>query len=509
MPKANGKLRSLEELSRLKAESSLSGKKLVLCHGVFDLIHVGHIRHLEQARQLGDMLVVTVSPDRYVNKGTHRPAFPEQLRAEALAALACVDYVAINQWPTSVETIHLLRPDLYVKGSDYRTAELDLTGKIDEEQSAVESVGGRLAFTDGITFSSSALLNRHFPIFSTEVVEYLDDFKQKFSSRDVLGYLGEATPLKTLLVGETILDEYVYCDVLGKSAKEPMLAARYLSSEKFAGGILAVANHVASFCDRVDVVTFLGQDPADEAFVRGKLKTNVDPFFLRMSGAPTITKRRFIDEYLLQKLFAIYEMETEAPGSEDRQSLASLLERILPEYDLVVVVDYGHGMLDSSCIGLLSERARFLAVNTQVNAGNKGINSVSKYPRANFVSLTGYEIALEGGDPRKDLDNTITHLAEKIGAEQIMVTLGSRGNIVYCKRSGFCKAPALAQKVVDRVGAGDAVLAVVSLLARLGAAKEIMAFVGNVVGAEAVATMGHRSSIEKVALLKHIDSLVK
>src|SRR3954452_21027191 len=100
---SNGKLHSLEDLAALLARLRADGRRVVLCHGVFDLLHIGHVRHFEQAKKLGDVLVVTLTPDRFVNKGTGRPAFPDQLRAEFVAALGCVDYVAVNTWPTAVD----------------------------------------------------------------------------------------------------------------------------------------------------------------------------------------------------------------------------------------------------------------------------------------------------------------------------------------------------------------------------------------------------------------------
>ena len=110
--KKTSKFRTLEELAQLIIRLKGRGKRVVLCHGVFDLLHIGHIRHFEQARRLGDVLVVTVTPDPFVNKGSHRPVFPEQLRGEAIAALDAVNYVAINRWPTAEETIRLLKPDI-------------------------------------------------------------------------------------------------------------------------------------------------------------------------------------------------------------------------------------------------------------------------------------------------------------------------------------------------------------------------------------------------------------
>src|SRR5438094_7736014 len=138
MEATNTKIRRLDELAKSLAAVRLDSKKVVQCHGVFDLLHIGHIKHLEAARKLGDLLVVTITPDRYVNKGPHRPAFPEGLRAEALASLTCVDFVAINEWPTAVEAIQRLRPDFYVKGIVREGGKRDHTDAIQQEENAVK-----------------------------------------------------------------------------------------------------------------------------------------------------------------------------------------------------------------------------------------------------------------------------------------------------------------------------------------------------------------------------------
>src|SRR5437868_1651762 len=103
------KILPITELATRLGRERAAGRRIALCHGVFDLLHIGHILHFERARPMADVLVVTVTPDRFVNKGPSRPAFPERLRAQAIAALGCVDLVAINEWPTAVETIGLLK----------------------------------------------------------------------------------------------------------------------------------------------------------------------------------------------------------------------------------------------------------------------------------------------------------------------------------------------------------------------------------------------------------------
>ena len=148
------KIQGLNTLAKIAADLKGKGKRIVQCHGVFDLIHLGHIRHFSLAKKEGDVLIVTVTKDKYVKRGPGRPIFNENLRAETLASLAMTDYVSIIDSPTATESIKLLKPDIYAKGNDYKEKEKDITGKIYEEEEAIKSVGGRLIFTDDITFSS-------------------------------------------------------------------------------------------------------------------------------------------------------------------------------------------------------------------------------------------------------------------------------------------------------------------------------------------------------------------
>ena len=179
------KVCSLEELQAAVARLRDEGRRVVHCHGVFDLLHIGHLRHFEQARKMGDVLMVTLTPDRHVNKGAGRPAFPEALRAEMIAALDCVDYVAVNRWPTAVETIHMLRPNAFAKGSEFRNLD-DTIGHVAREKEAVASVGGEIVFTEDITFSSSALINRYMSQVPEPVKEWLTEFATRYPAEEVL-----------------------------------------------------------------------------------------------------------------------------------------------------------------------------------------------------------------------------------------------------------------------------------------------------------------------------------
>ena len=507
--KSNEKIIQLEEMARLTSSLRANGRKVVHCHGVFDLMHIGHIRHFEQAKQLGDVLIVTVTPDRYVNKGPNRPVFPESNRAWAIAALACVDYVAINRWPMAAETIQFLRPSIYVKGAEYRDADKDRTGAIAQEKVAIESVGGTMAFTGDIVFSSSSLLNRYFGILPEKTQDFLAAFVKKYSPESVTNYLDQAKQLRVLVLGEAIIDEYHYCETLGKSGKEPILAARHISSERFPGGVLAVANHLSSISDRVTMLTMLGDSPSEEEFIRGQIKPSVENLFLYVPNAPTIVKRRFLESYPFQKLFEVYVMSDLECLAARSSELMAKLEQILPDYDAVIVADYGHGMIGSEVAGLLSSKAKFLAINTQVNAGNQGFNTVSKYGHADYICISERELRLEVRQPHGDLHQIVCEVSTRLACERLLITRGGQGCLCYSRREGFFEIPAFTGHVVDRVGAGDAVLAITALCARQQAPMDLVGFIGNCVGMQAVGVVGNRSSVERVPLARYIECLLK
>ena len=156
------KILELDVLAEKLADLKSRGKKIVHCHGCFDMMHPGHIKYFQASKEMGDILVVTVTPDQFVDKGPDRPVFDQNLRAESIAALESVDYVAVNRWPTAEETLRLLLPNYYVKGQEFEKLQ-DKTGKIQKEVEVVKEIKAEMKFTHEIVFSSSKLIKEHFP----------------------------------------------------------------------------------------------------------------------------------------------------------------------------------------------------------------------------------------------------------------------------------------------------------------------------------------------------------
>jgi bifunctional ADP-heptose synthase (sugar kinase/adenylyltransferase) len=259
----------------------------------------------------------------------------------------------------------------------------------------------------------------------------------------------------------------------------------------------------------VHLVTYLGQENSREDFVREHLRANVTPTFFVRPGASTIVKRRYVWEPFLTKMFEIQFMDDMDLQVEVEDHMLAYLNRALHRYDLVLVADYGHGMIGPRLVTALCEKAQFLAVNAQTNSANMSFNPITKYPRADYVCIDEPEIRLAFHDRR----STVPELASKgmavLSAQALVVTRGHLGSLALAGNGEVWDIPVFSRDIVDRVGAGDAYLSVTAPCVAAGVPIDMVGFIGNAVGALAVQIVGNRSPVEPVPLYKFITALLK
>jgi rfaE bifunctional protein nucleotidyltransferase chain/domain len=508
----SGKVLSLEQLTAVAGTLHRQGRKLVLCHGVFDLFHIGHLRHLKSAREFGDVLVVSLTGDKYVNKGPDRPAFPSELRAELLAGLELVDYVTVVEEPSALPSIGATRPHFFVKGGEYFDPKQDITGKITHEKELVESFGGELVFTRDITFSSSNLLNSYFAFHDEAARNYLARLRQTGLEAKVFKLLDRVADMRFVVVGETIIDRYVYVDAMGKAAKENIIATLQRNEEVFAGGVVAVANNLAALTPNVELITFVG-DPLMgenyETLVRASLNPAVTVRFIRRPGSPTVRKTRFVEPTYVRKLFEVYDMDDYPTPTEVEEEFNRLLSDALATADGTIVCDFGHGMINRSTVALLQQKARFLAVNAQSNAGNIGYNLIDKYSRADMICIDAMEARLAVRDKHASIpDIVMERLPQLIDCPNVLITDGRQGCYANAN-GGAAHIPSFGTTVVDTVGAGDAFFALAAPCIAAGADCETGGFVGNVAGAIKIGIVGHRRYLTRFEIQRYISTLLK
>ncbi len=453
--------------------------RTVLAHGCFDLLHLGHIRHLEEARRQGDRLVVSVTDDRFVAKGAGRPHFSTQERVEALRALGCVDEVVVSDGPDAISVIDRVKPAVYVKGIDYK--DHDGTG-LDGERAAVERHGGRLHITTTAKRSSSRLLNAE--KYPAETLDYLDRCRKAGFLANIEAAFDAADKLALCFVGETIIDEYRYVSALGRPAKEFILAGVETGREEFEGGVWAASRHAE--WPQVDVIT---------------------------SRAHPIRKTRFIEGAGTRKVFETYSGRSVDLSEQARESLQLRMISAMAKCDVAIVLDFGHGLLGPQ-ERHFAETAKFLAVNAQTNAGNFGFNPVTRYAHANYVCVDDPEARLATGMNAEPIEDVIRFgLAAKVNAPRITVTNGRNGSTAFDRNgsagSRVAHVPAFAFGGVDTMGAGDAFLAVSAPLLAAGLDAEAAAFAGSVAGAIKVSIVGHRRHVGRAELMQTIEALLK
>lgn len=430
---------------------------LVLCHGCWDLLHPGHIEHLRQAKAMGDRLIVSVTSDQYVSKGPGRPVFNAELRKTMLEALRFVDEVVICDHPTAVPAIERYQPAIYVKGPDYVNGQ-DSASHLAKEKELVERYGGRLEFTTGEKFSSTSLINQSMHSLP-EARGYLERLRIQHSAADVLEWLGCCRPLSVRVIGEVITDQYVYVHPAGKSAKESTITYIGVGTDCWPGGVAVIEGHLLEVVRRVDIC----------------------------KPDSHILKIRYVEKPFLHKVFSyVPQVQVEAP-------LDPKVLKEEPDYDIVLVADFGHGLIPDYGVALaICQIAPFLALTVQANSLNWGFNLITKYPKADYVVVDEMELRLACQDRETDIRELAQFHARRMGCQQFAVTRGHEGALVW-QEGEFEEAPALAPKVVDRMGAGDAFLAWSAPLVKVGAPKEVVAFVGSVAAAIKVGQLGNQT----------------
>jgi rfaE bifunctional protein kinase chain/domain len=315
--------------------------------------------------------------------------------------------------------------------------------------------------------------------------------------------------MKVLVIGDAIIDQYDYVVPLGKPPKESIIATRHEGREVFAGGVIAAANHVASFADHVEVITMTGDDTYRDV-VFAAAKPNVQLTALTRTGSPTTRKIRYIEQAFTRKLFEVYHFNDQPIVGHEEAAFLQAIEARIDAADLVLVTDFGHGLITPAAIELLTSRARFLAVNAQSNSANHGYNLISRYSRADYICIDAPEARLATGDKHGDIASIVSDkLPALVDCKNIIVTHGRHGCIAFNPQQGLTRIPALTSSVVDTIGAGDAFLAVTSPLVAAGGSMDQVAFLGNAAGAIKVGILGHRTAVERAPLLRFVASLLK
>ena len=488
-------------------------KNIVLCHGVFDVLHYGHVLHFNEAKKFGDILIVSVTSDKFVNKGPNRPIFKLETRMKMLSSIKSIDYVVANNDQTPINLIKTLKPNIYCKGKDYINNNQDITGNIRKEIKAIKSVGGKIHYSSTELMSSSKIINQtnlNLDIKQQKFINKIKSYNLFNSNEKISSVFKKFEDLKVLVLGETIIDEYNFCESLGKSGKEPVLVLKDLYSEKYLGGAAAIANNVSEFCKHITLVSNIGENSQEESFINKKLNKKIKKFFLKKKNSPTIIKKRYLDEINKTKVLGVYSINDEPLNSSDEKKLREKIKQEIKKHDLIIVSDYGHGLISKQLAKEIIRGSKFLAVNTQVNASNIGYHVISKYKGANFIMVNETEMRHELRDKNTKVTELIKKVSENLKSKFTTVTCGDEGAFIYDRISKKMNhSPAFASKVVDKVGTGDTMMILITLSLFKKINLDFAMFISSLAAAENINNFANKNNLVKNNLIRSIDSYLK
>jgi len=479
----NRKIHTAAELAKLLGGFPRQ-KRVVMCHGTFDIVHPGHIRHLLYAREKGDVLVVSVTCDEHILKANYRPHVPEELRAMNLAALEMVDHVVIDRNATPIENIRLLQPDFFVKGYEYGAG--PLPPRTQEEKDTVESYGGEIIFTPGdVVFSSSAIIESKLPNLAAEKLALLMRV-ENVTFADLRRTLRDAAGTRVHVVGDTIVDTLTHTELIGANAKTPTFSVRYAGKTDFVGGAGIVAKHLRAAGADVTFTTVLGQDALKDFVLDDLKQAGVAVNAIVDRTRPTTNKNAFVaDGYRLLKVDTL-----------DNRSISDrVLSRMVGQVrdsqaDAVVFSDFRHGIFNRGTIPGLIEA---------IPAGVFRVGDSQVASRwGNILDFKDFDLITPNEKEARfalaDQDSVVRPLGSRLysaaGCKVLMLKMGARGLMTFrghveqpSQRPQFFVLDSFVDVVVDAVGTGDALLAYATLALKVTGNSVIASILGAVAAA--------------------------
>lgn len=505
----NNKIKSLKDIKLISSRLKNKNKKIILCHGVFDLIHNGHISHFHEAKKYGDVLIVSLTKDEFIKKGFNRPIFKINERMTCISALEVVNYVIESPNESAENVIKFVKPNFYIKGPDYKNLIQDKTKKIKLEKKAVEKYKGKIIFTKAPTQSSSKLLFESEMIFSNKQKVFLNTVAKKINQNQIEKILRKIYNLNILVVGETIIDKYIFCETVGKASKDPMLVVKKKEEEIYLGGASSIVQNVKKLCKNVHFLSEVGNENTYKNFINKKLR-NINTTLLKNTKFPTIEKKRYIDKISNTKLLGLYNVEDTLYFKNKKNLINNFLKNNLEKFDLVITSDYGHGLLNEQSSKLLVKKSKFLFLNCQINANNKGNHLVLKYKGADNLIINETELRYEMRDDKSSVEDLLKKFSSLYKINLIIVTRGSNGTILYEKRNKrLLSIPAFASKVVDKVGTGDIMLSVIAPFFAVSKNYEAGILAGSMFASKSLKTFGNENILDVSELTKFFSTFLK
>ncbi len=500
------KIKKINDLVKIRQKIK---KKYVLCHGVFDIVHPGHLHHLAYAKSKANYLIASVTSDKFINKGIYRPHVPEKLRALNLAMLEIVDYVVINNEKESLNILSKLKPDFYAKGFEYSRNNRPI--ETDKEKKIIKSYGGKFLFTPGdIVYSSSKFINSHPPDIGKQKLKNLIN-EENIIFKNLIKDFEKFKNLKIHVVGDIIVDTLLKTELIGGQTKTPTLSVLKKEEIDFVGGAGVVAKHLKAAGSKVIISSIIGDDKLGNFVLKDLKKNKIKCNLLIDKNRPTTNKKAVICEN--HRMLKIDNLDNSPIDQTQILKLCNIIKK--EKADCVIFSDFRHGIFHKDSVQKLSKsikKGTFKVADSQV-ASRWG--NIGEFKNFDLLTPNEKEARFALGDQDSTVNALTQFLWDNTNYKYIILKLGKKGifsvdrlNKKNPNQNKAYSIDSFVSKLIDPVGSGDALLAYAALSLIISKKLSLASIIGSVAAACECEKNGN-IPISKREVLKKLEQEIK
>jgi cytidyltransferase-like protein len=446
----NNFIKKIQDLKR-------KNKKIGMVHGVFDVVHVGHIIHFLEAKKKVDFLIASVTSDKYVNKAPGKPIFSVVNRIKVLENLRLIDLVIESNSKNALKNISLIKPDFYFKGTEYKDNK-DITNNIKIEKEYVKKFGGKIIFTEGQIYSSSKILNEKFNFISKTANNFIKKINLKKFKENLFNF--KNIKEKILIIGDPIIDIYKMVVSTGRSNKAPIISSRFLSEESYGGGTILIANFLKKFCEEVCIL--YSSNKNNNKIINNFLDPKIKKIKFK-SKINFVEKIRFVEYYSKTKLFQNTFNEDKKLNNLEIRKLKKFFSQKIKNFDKIFIFDFGYNFFPKELINIINLNPKKFIINCQSNSYNFGFNIPTKFSKGSIICMDELEYRLCVQEKSLPINELIKKNLNKFNRfDQLIITEGKVGCYVV-KNKKIYFIPSFFKELKDATGCGDIFLSAYGL----------------------------------------------
>ena len=502
----------MKNIINLKNKTKFLKKKnkvIGLCHGVFDLLHYGHVLHFEAAKKACDFLFVSITSDKFIKKGPKRPIHNENERLNFLKNINFIDDAFIAKGDSAVDSINLIKPNYYFKGQDYKNNFLDKTKKIYLEKTAVKKNNGKIIYTNEKEFSSSKIINEYGLALNNEQKNFLKQIKKETNFDLIIKSLDKFIKDKVLVVGDLVIDNYVFGEVLGKSGKEPHMVFKKIRDEFYIGGSSIIANHLSDFVKSITLISDLSFNHKIRNLLKKKLKPNIKHYPILLSKKnETSIKTRFIDDLTKYKLFGSYTLPN-LRNENFYKLLNRNLRKFILRHEIIIVADYSNNFFDLNSLIKIKKSKKFICGMAQKNSNNPSFHTLKHLKKFDLICINEGELRSELRDKESNIDTIAKKYVKENKIKFLVITKGISGSMLYDNKRNKYFCPSFNSRPIDKIGAGDSMLAILSVLLKNKINPKISLLIASLASAKVIDNLGNSYSLKKSEIERDLEFMFK